>query len=911
MAKRTFIFIFFLAATTAIAAAGEETSFTGDQASGIGVVAPPAFVNVFDLSADIAPDSGVPGISLSGTGGGGAPGEPGAARGDKGEKGGDGPALMTSFSGNGWKIVTRGDNAHGILSESFAGKGGPGGDSPGQVVWYGPYGVPGRLGYGGVGGDGGEGGRGGDVTVDHSGAIESGGKNAHGIYAFSRGGAGGSGGDGDSPDRFFRGTGGRGGDGGGGGRVAVTTDSDSVITTSGEAAHGIMAVSSGGPAGAGGSGGVDGRSGRRGAPGSGGAVEIIHAGDIAASGTDAVGILARSGGAGRGGNIRIDIDGGSVAGGSGGGAGIRMEYGGDNRITNRGRIQAASGLAVDGGAGSDRIDNYGIIEGSVKLGSGSNRFNNHEDAVFHPGDAIALGSGNTLYNAGVLLPGGPDAPATTTLSGNLAQASSGAFHAAVNTGGEHDRLIVSGGSASLDGTLRIDREPGLYHDGTTHDILRVRQGGGITGSFSEIIVPVPRPLIRFDVNQADDAVVVTIDAPSNTTVATNRVETATAEHLDRIAPAASGDLFDVLGEFQALPLPAFESAFAGLNPQAYDNYTRTAYRMGREYSQTLRHRMRSVRKTHLHAPVPPHDRPRLNFDGPETDIDRLYSESPPILMPLQGMEGFWFNTYGLWGNQESRDGYTGFDYHARGGMLGLDALQENYLLGLAAGISRAELDLDRHREDGRIRNFSIASYGSYFRGGYFLDGAVSYGRNRYKVDRHAVVGPVSRGIQGKYYGNLLTTHLGGGRTFDLGGWKVEPFGSARYSHLEEDGFTETGGGSINLVVEERSAEELVSELGVRFFRAWEVRQGYLIPELSIAWSYDFELDDRKIRASYAGSPGESFSIPGQDAERHGTAVVAGVSYGPQRGLSTSLHYRGEYRDDYTSHGIAGELRFRF
>jgi uncharacterized protein with beta-barrel porin domain len=52
-------------------------------------------------------------------------------------------------------------------------------------------------------------------------------------------------------------------------------------------------------------------------------------------------------------------------------------------------------------------------------------------------------------------------------------------------------------------------------------------------------------------------------------------------------------------------------------------------------------------------------------------------------------------------------------------------------------------------------------------------------------------------------------------------------------------------------------------------------------------------------------------MKGQDVERDGATLGAGIIFLHKSGLSTSLKYRGEFREDYQSHGIMGELRFAF
>ena len=102
----------------------------------------------------------------------------------------------------------------------------------------------GGAGLGGSGGDGGWGGNGGSVTLDALVDIVTSGDDAHGIVAISAGGGGGGGGD----FAFGIGSAGDGGQGGAGGAVSVHLGANSV-TTDGKRADGVFASSVGGPGG--------------------------------------------------------------------------------------------------------------------------------------------------------------------------------------------------------------------------------------------------------------------------------------------------------------------------------------------------------------------------------------------------------------------------------------------------------------------------------------------------------------------------------------------------------------------------------------------------------------------------------------------------------------------------------------
>jgi outer membrane autotransporter protein len=588
--------------------------------------------------------------------------------------------------------------------------------------------------------------------------------------------------------------------------------------------------------------------------------------------------------------------------------------GSTNTLTSHGTITSKNGVAgnaIIGNSGNETIDNYGTVTGSVDLGVGSNAFNNRVAATFNSGTLVHLGTGNILTNAGTLSPGGQWTPLTTTLTGNFVQSSSGTFEVEVYKDGEHDKLHVNGDSASLDGTLTVTRGRGPYKNGTTYDIIEVAGAQGISGSFSDILLPEPKPLLSFGVNQRPNIVEVEVYAPKSTTVAKNRVGFAIGNYLDRIMPLAKGDLSDVLGEIQDLSEPGeFSTAFSSLSPDSYDNYTRGTLFSAQQYGKSLQYRMNNVRY-HLMAGSPDNEKPILvAYRGSDASLDQLFS--PGALSQVQGKNGLWLDAFGQWGDQDEEDGFTGYDYFMRGATLGFDhRVMDKLMAGLSLGYSRSDIDLDRDQGSGDVKNLFGSLYGSYFDRNLYIDAILSYVRNWYDNSRLIRIGGILREARSDHDAHLFSGYLGGGYYFDFNPWAFGPYGSLQYIRLDEESFTEKGAGGVSLRVDDRQTDALVSELGLRMVGHFKGKYGNFLPEVSLGWGHDFDIDDHVVRASFAGSPGSSFSIEGQDVERNGLVAGAGLTFIHKSGISTSFRYKGDFRGDYKSNAIMGELRFSF
>ena len=364
----------------------------------------------------------------------------------------------------------------------------------------------------------------------------------------------------------------------------------------------------------------------------------------------------------------------------------------------------------------------------------------------------------------------------------------------------------------------------------------------------------------------------------------------------------------MLAEIQNLPASRLSQAFSSLGPQTYDASTRVSYFGSWQNTGSLQRRMGNVRS--YGSPGSGSKPLLLAFAGSDAAIDRFFT--PGELSQTQKKSGLWLNGYRQWGDQQGTSGFTGYDYGLYGGTLGFDrTFSDNLMVGVSLGHSNTSVDLDDHRGKGDIKNTTGSLYGSYFTDNAYVEGAISYGRNKYSNYRNLTIGSINRRADSDHHGDVYSAYLGGGYLFNVNKWTIGPFGSLKYVYLNEEGFTETGADSLNLRVDRRKTDSLVSELGFRVVRAFKTKSGNLIPELTAALSYDFDIDDRVITASFSGSPDATFSMKGQKVERYGATVGAGLTFIHDKGFSTTLKYSGEFREKYQSHGVMGQLRFSF
>ncbi|WP_143747308.1 autotransporter outer membrane beta-barrel domain-containing protein [Marinibacterium profundimaris] len=334
---------------------------------------------------------GIVGQTIGGIGGGNAE-EAGA-----GGTGGN----VTLMADAGSSITTAGDFAGGVTFHSVGGGGGVGADFT-------------RVLAGADGGDGGNGGNAGRAEITSGADVTTTGDHASGLLAQSVGGAGGAGGIGTSLTVSL---GGDGGDGGAGGDVIV--NHTGTVTTGGYGAMGVVAQTlSGGGGAAGASGGIVTVGGDAGsASNNSGTANVNLSGDITTTNDAATGVLAQSIGGGGGsaaGSAGVIAVGGSGA--AGGNAGVVAIYDLDGTASTSGsHAHGISAQSIGGGGGSGGD----VLDASVGLGVGIGG----ASSVGGNGNTVCVASSYALCGPGATDP--DNAPA----AGGAPAISTGGDHA--------------------------------------------------------------------------------------------------------------------------------------------------------------------------------------------------------------------------------------------------------------------------------------------------------------------------------------------------------------------------------------------------------------------------------------------------------------------------------------------------
>jgi uncharacterized protein with beta-barrel porin domain len=215
----------------------------------------------------------------------------------------------------------------------------------------------------------------------------------------------------------------------------------------------------------------------------------------------------------------------------------------------------------------------------------------------------------------------------------------------------------------------------------------------------------------------------------------------------------------------------------------------------------------------------------------------------------------------------------------------------------------------------RADTYSPGLYGTFFDGGFYVNGLFTYGFNKYSNDRVIDLGGGSATAQSSPGGTQYSGALDFGYDFHPGRdrhWTLGPDLGLQYTHLDVDAFSESGAGPADLAVSSQSANSLRGRLGGHLL--YQLRSGSIVfaPDVFAAYQHEF-LNDTFGLTSQFDIPGTTpFAIQGTHPGRDSALVGIGASATFDNDLALYLNYIAEVStDDYLVQSVQGGLKASF
>ena len=275
--------------------------------------------------------------------------------------------------------------------------------------------------------------------------------------------------------------------------------------------------------------------------------------------------------------------------------------------------------------------------------------------------------------------------------------------------------------------------------------------------------------------------------------------------------------------------------------------------------------------------------------------------------------GVWIQGFSNFADQARRRQIEGFRASTWGAALGGDkTIGEKVTVGGAFSYARTNVN-SKGTSNGNgsdLASYQGTLYASYDRESYYVEGMVNVGFNDADGVRKIVIDTLRRTAKSDYWSQQYTGKVSGGYDFKRGNVTVTPTASLQYTHLDVDGYTETGANDLNLIVESQDYNVLQTGLGGKVAYNIETKKGTLVPELSAVWLYDF-IGDKQQSTSTFNAGGGSFGTDGAEPPQHSAAVGVGLSFRSSANITLAANYDAEIKSNFLAHSGRLKLRYDF
>ena len=263
----------------------------------------------------------------------------------------------------------------------------------------------------------------------------------------------------------------------------------------------------------------------------------------------------------------------------------------------------------------------------------------------------------------------------------------------------------------------------------------------------------------------------------------------------------------------------------------------------------------------------------------------------------------------------------GFDFDSTGATAGLDyRFSDNFVGGVALTYGKTDANIASALGSANSTSSAASLYASWYQNKWYVDGHLSFSRNRYDTTRNIVVASQSSvagfntSALGNTHGNQMAAVLGTGYDIERGSLLITPYGRLGYLKLKIDAYTETEPNhGLALDVGSQTLKSLQSALGLKIALTSSTAMGVIVPFASIEWNHEFDNDTRSLTAKYTSDPFNNFfAIPTDNPDRNYATLSIGASAQFRNGFSAFATLSTvEGLKDVKNRGIVFGLRKEF
>jgi autotransporter-associated beta strand protein len=518
---------------------------------------------------------------------------------------------------------------------------------------------------------------------------------------------------------------------------------------------------------------------------------------------------------------------------------------------------------------------------------------------------VAVGGQGSLGGAGTVI-------GTVTSNGRLTPGNSigtlsvvgsythngGIYQVEVNGMGQADRLDVTGagGTAILNGgTVDVLADPGVYAPSTTYTILSA--SGGVAGAFagSSTNSPFLQSSLSYDASNA----YLTLRPGGFERGARTANQASVGRVVDRNVARSAGDFAAVIGTMAALGLVQGRNAMDAIGDQAYSGFATAGIGNNLAFMNVVGQQMSVAR----------------GQGGSGGNRVALAEACTVACDPeFSGPWSAWGSVLGVAGNVTGDGTSATLTYNGGGVAAGVDyRMDRRLLVGLGVGFASGSQWLSGFSGRGTIDSYQSTLYASFAESAFYLDVLGGFGYSDNRMQRMiAIPGLQPRTARGQaganqFFGQAETGYAIG--VYPAAMATLGPFARLQAVSSTQAGFSETGASSLNLTVARQTTTSLRSTLGMDFAGAFDVGwRDRLTLHFRLGWAHEYASASRPVTASFAGAPGDNFTVFGAAPQRDTAAIGLAASTNIAASTGLYLRYDGDIGAGTDSHSLSAGLR---
>jgi outer membrane autotransporter protein len=274
----------------------------------------------------------------------------------------------------------------------------------------------------------------------------------------------------------------------------------------------------------------------------------------------------------------------------------------------------------------------------------------------------------------------------------------------------------------------------------------------------------------------------------------------------------------------------------------------------------------------------------------------------------------WLQGFGFIGDQDTVNGVAGYQATTGGVAIGADTRvgsDNNALVGAAFSYAQSTVDDDAPNagNSSSINSYLGTLYGSYVWDNAYLNGALVLGLNQYDTRRVLNTGRVVDNVSGNFDGWQYGAKVEAGYPLPYGNATLVPIGALYYTHLSQDGYTESSARGAALAINSSSTDSFRTGLGARALYALPTEQMSSSLEFRAVWLHEFG-DTAQITTARFAAGSSTFTTNGPQPGRDTASLSFGAWLASLDGRQRLLiAYNLELGSQYT--GQTGILQARF